>query len=462
VAPRAKAIGMDRPAVLAALAGLLVAPMLGYLATLRPNLLASGMVAAAGFTVVLMNPRLWLPVLMAGGLFDEVFVPTGFAKLGMGDLAFFAVLPAFVLRRFVDPRPIELPRGWGFLFGFIGLAFASTVMGVNPTYGYTARVVSYQVALVLAYNLARDEDTLRDLLVVVAICAVAHGIIALSLPWHSRLEGLAQQPNMLSVRLALGIISVIGLLGRSPPRPVRAALLAAMGLLLTCMLLTNSRGSLIALSVSLLWLLRHRKGLALAFVVSAAAVVMLVPRNEDRDTQEMMSKRLRFEDKSVDHRTGVLRDSLKVIQERPLFGVGFGQYQELDRALDIAKGGGRSAHNFYLGTAASAGVPALLMLMFFAGITVRRLWRRARQTEQAALAGDAEAAARRWLLAIVQAMLLYHAVSLMVRDAARIVEWMLLGLYAAASTLGPPAVEKLSEARARRAAAEPSARPLAG
>ncbi len=416
---------MDTPARVVALAGLLAAPLIGLLVVRFgpwPLAAALGLIAAL---VLVRWPLLGVYALVVGTFFDELYVPTPIALLGTADLAAFGLIPAWLARRLLAPRDLRLPGGHPLLWAYLTLAFVSLMFGVAPSTarGNYARLLTYAAALLAVVDLVRTEDALENIVRLMALCGLAHAAISLLDPGDSRrLMGLADQPNILGVRVALGALPAAALMQRSQG-PARLGWAAALALMLIAIALTISRGTYLALAVAFVWWMRKSPRLALVVALAAAATAVGIERfAEERAAR--IQQRLDFDDSSVVNRGVVARNAGRVVIERPLLGVGFGQFRELDRVVGVTNQAGRGSHNFYLGVAASTGVPALLCLLGFVGLQIRRL------------RAPPDAAGRtRWLVGLLQAMAVYHGASLVVRGGLRLTDWTLFALYAALATI---------------------------
>ena len=420
-----KPVAMDAPARVVALAGLLAAPLVGLLVVRFghwPLAAALGLLAAL---VLVRFPLLGVYGLVAGIFFDELYVPTPFALLGTADLAAFGLIPAWLARRLLAPRALRLPARHGLLWVYLTLAFVSLMFGVAPSTarGNYARLLTYAAALLAVVDLVRTEDALENILRLMALCGLVHASVSLLDPGDSRrLMGLADQPNILGVRIALGALPAAALMQRSRGA-ARAGWAVALALMLVAIALTISRGTYLALAVAFMWWMRRSPRLALVVALAAAATAVGIERfAEERAAR--IQQRLDFDDSSVTNRGVVARNAARVVIERPLLGVGFGQFRELDRVVGVTSQAGRGSHNFYLGVAASTGLPALLCLLGFVGLQIRRL--RAPPDAGARLV---------WLVGVVQALAVYHAASLMVRGGLRLTDWTLFALYAALAAI---------------------------
>src|SRR5687767_1272846 len=101
---------MDTPALAAAGAAVLAAPLVGILVAFAPEYLALGGVALVAGAVLFARPHWAVYLLSALFLYDAVGVSAGFAYFGLGDLSAIVVVPVWILHRLAYPRGIRLPR----------------------------------------------------------------------------------------------------------------------------------------------------------------------------------------------------------------------------------------------------------------------------------------------------------------------------------------------------------------
>lgn len=421
---------LDRPARIAAAAGLLAGPALGY-ATAHYGLGAlAAVLLGLTFAAVVRWPTLGVYALVAGTFFDELHIPTGFALLGAADLAALLLLPAWILRRLLEPGDLRLPRAWPLVVIYLALAFASLVLGVAPrgAYGNYARLVTYAAALAALVDLVRAPATLRHITTIMALCGLTHALVSLTDPAPARrLLGLADQPNILGVRLALGALPAAALWAHARRPLARWGWGLALLAMLIAIALTISRGTYLALGLGFVWWMRRSPRLALAIGLAAVTSYVVLDRvATDRVTA--IERRMTLDDQSVTQRGVVAQNALTVITERPLLGVGFGQFRALDEVVGVLDQAGRGSHNFYLGVAASTGLPALACLIGFALIQVRRMRPPIPSPDDAP---PAPGIALPDLVTLWQAIAVYHGASLAVRGGLRLTDWTLLGLYAA-------------------------------
>jgi hypothetical protein len=108
----------------------------------------------------------------------------------------------------------------------------------------------------------------------------------------------------------------------------------AFAIVLTCVVLTFSRGAMAALALAVLSiaLLRHRRLLWL--IAAAAVVILLLPATGDYVTRFVEG--LRGEDLATQMRFGEYKDALILIQRYPVLGVGFAGTPEIDIYLGVS------------------------------------------------------------------------------------------------------------------------------
>ena len=162
------------------------------------------------------------------------------------------------------------------------------------------------------------------------------------------------------------------------------ALLSTIGLALL-IVLTQSRGAFIGLTVGFFFMLlrsRNRKRLLQIGSMAALAIVLAAPGAVWERFSKMKylfaTETLGEADSSAEQRYVILQVAASIAREHPGTGVGLGAYAETHRAYaeerqEWAFGGGeRDAHNMYLSLAAETGVIGLLLFLSIAGVTIRK------------------------------------------------------------------------------------------
>ena len=154
---------------------------------------------------------------------------------------------------------------------------------------------------------------------------------------------------------------------------------------LVAFVMINTRGAWLALGIVLLFTLFYRlrspkKILAsLVILIAAGGIFLAVSPRTFQRVQTMTSA---TQEQSVTERFLMWKSAINAIEENPLTGVGFGnyeaQYQEnyiLDEAKERSQG---HAHNVYLQFWAEAGLPGVILFCALFGYILLWSWRRAK------------------------------------------------------------------------------------
>lgn len=335
---------------------LLVGAAVGYL------MLRSVMVGLlVSIAIIVVLPFAAVPV-------DIGFAPT-FLDLALGA-TFFVWIGRIVSRR--DREFIARPPTLAVLL-FAALAVASFVAGLGHA-PLTANVVRHFAEIllsillfVLVVNTVRTRerlDTLLLALMVAGALAALAGIVLYVLPEElsARLLSMLRivrypsgdvlryvednpelplraistsvDPNVLGGMLIfVGTITLAQVLAPRPLLP-RGWVLAMLGAVTVCMILTYSRGSFagLAAAVGLMGLLRYRRLLLIGLAVLALMLVLPV-------TQAYVAhfvEGVQGEDLATQMRFGEYRDAATLVMRYPWFGVGFAGTPEIDTYLGVS------------------------------------------------------------------------------------------------------------------------------
>jgi O-antigen ligase len=139
--------------------------------------------------------------------------------------------------------------------------------------------------------------------------------------------------GMLSMALAVAVAqllapeqSVSGI-----PRFLMVAIVGALGL---CLLLTFSRGSMVAAAAGLAFIGLLRYPRLLLVMLLAALLILLLPWTQEYALHFVSG--IRIEDLATQMRMGEYQDALELISRYPLFGVGFAGSPDIDLYLGVA------------------------------------------------------------------------------------------------------------------------------
>ncbi|MBI2845729.1 MAG: O-antigen ligase family protein [Chloroflexi bacterium] len=167
-------------------------------------------------------------------------------------------------------------------------------------------------------------------------------------------------PNVLGGLLLLISALTAPQLFTSRPVLPRVLTFGFLGVLLVCLLLTFSRGSLVGLAASFLFisLVRHRRLLVLMLLLGLA--LLILPATQGY--VEHFLRGLRGEDLATQMRFGEYKDAIELVSRYPWFGVGFGEAPSIDLYIGVS--------NVYLLMAENMGLIGvfaffLIILIFF-------------------------------------------------------------------------------------------------
>jgi putative inorganic carbon (HCO3(-)) transporter len=325
--------------------------------------------------VYCLRPEDWIPGLSA--------VPL--AKVA-GILALLAL--AFSLREIRSPFPREVI----YLFLLVAQLFLATAMSTVWRGGALQVTLDFAKVLILVIVMAvavKTEKYLRRLIFIQAASVAAIAAVAV---WKGqllggRLEGVLggnySNPNDLALAIVISLPLCLALLFLMRNWVWKASWILAMLVMIDAVFLTGSRGgfiSLIATTAVCLWEfgIVNRKRYLFVIVGLAGAIFWL-------SSSGMLAKRLQgtFNSQedvassygSAQQRQGLFWRSVEVTEERPIFGVGPGNFE-------VLSGNWHASHNTFTQMSSEGGLPAflLLLLILFSGFNnVRKIKKTARR-----------------------------------------------------------------------------------
>lgn len=386
-------------------------PLTGRLGTLSAFLLAPAFVLAVLAIVIGLRRPIMLLVAYAAvipygsGISVPVGLPPAFGSMStlLGLAASVGIVAHLSIARRRALRLLPALPVWAMFLGFAILTFSWSVapdMTRSELLVLGSLVVLYAVTALL-------EVTPRDLR------AVEHGIVlggAVGAVWGivlfardglgSAVEGIPRlelpagggemgDPNIAAAILLLPLVVAVGRGIRARSGPLRVAYLSAAALTATALLLTGSRGGLVAAIVALVVLAVSDErrgalvGVAAAAVITAAIVFTMTPDVLQDRLQEVHST----------GRTDIWRNGLAACPEHCLTGSGWGSFPEIheERLLRDHDARGRllrfEPHSIWVGTLVEGGVVALALLVTGLAVTAASLLRLRPQRRGPPLAG---------------------------------------------------------------------------
>lgn len=257
------------------------------------------------------------------------------------------------------------------LFAMVGLS-ASWSWWPKFSFDTFTDGLKYLAIFMLVVNTVDSETRLSRTIRVLALasCIPAFGAIWSHAHGEHLVEGdragwigIFGNPNDLAYHLVVGVAMLLAASSAATTRARRICWWALLAPVLYAILLTQSRGGMLAAcAVGLFWALRsiRRAPLILGLAFTAAALVFMSPNNPWRErTQEATAYGV---DQSARGRIDAWRTGLEMVAARPLTGVGAGAF--MIAWPDFAPGDAgnvRSEHNTFIQLIAELGIPGLLL-----------------------------------------------------------------------------------------------------
>jgi O-antigen ligase len=391
-----------------------------------------------GLAVLLMLPAL---------LFSR-FMPPWASPAALAGLAVLYGLRSLAVGRFWGHTPVDLPLLALLLTLPVGLWVSTNRAVTLPlTYAYTANLALFWTVAAQAGTPWLRHSGWALLLTGVAICGLVlagaafapHKLPFISptlyapLPerWRAFWDQESFNPNISGGLLVLFWAATVALAWRGPTWPLRDTAKVAAVLLTGVLLLTQSRGALLAGLVGLLIIttVPNRRGWWLWSALAGLAAAATVRWGPDAVLQAVLGRHDLLGDINLQARQELWQRAALILRDHPLTGVGLGQVgptiqQFYPTAIIKATATINHAHHIFLQTGAEMGLPGLLALATIYLSLLARLWPLARQGHGLAL-GLLGSLAALFTHGLVDAVTASPQVALVV--------WGLLGLMAAVS-----------------------------
>ncbi len=363
--------------------------------------LAGGVWMLAGLRNALLSVILIIALLPYGALPFKVVVTPTFLDLAMGAF-FFLYIGEWMTgwRRRLATTPVH-----PLIILFMVLAVFSFVAGLRYA-GPTSTVMRQFAELLLSMTFAlvlvdvlRDYDDLRTVIIVLIAAGTVTAILAAGL-WvlpdavaesglrrlsvigypadniiqyiesnpdlPERAIGTAANPNTLGGFLVM-IAALVApqAMARNPVVGKQWHAIAALGALVVALILTFSRGSMLAFGAALVFIaaLRYRKLLLILALI--AVLILVLPWTQFYVTR--LVEGFQGADLATQMRFGEYQDALTLITRYPLLGVGFSGTPDVDLYLGVA--------NVYLTIASNMGLLGLGAFLLLMGAVFLYAWR---------------------------------------------------------------------------------------
>ncbi|MET1155135.1 O-antigen ligase family protein [Arthrobacter sp.] len=363
------------------LVGLLILTILVHLSVSQP-VIAAGVIGAAVYVGVLVKAGVWRT--MVGTSVLVSVLRSGPPGVLLGEAAWYAlqfgpILAAWAM--LLKHKPAEARQSDRnvvlFLILFVLAALATNLTSLTPSATLPQTVLLTVMTGFLIFTYQRrwitKEVIQADVAIVFSIITAVHLVAVASVfvgqawafdPDYGRFRGLLSNANYAGMMSAIGLS--IGLYLLRAPRRGRVAVMASMVVLLVALLMSGSRGSLLAVIMGVVVLVLSRAGrkviIPLASLAGLATIfaVLIVPKVFDgldkfffRDAASPDITSGRFE---------IYLGMLSLFSHSPFTGTGYRSTEALSPGAS-----GLTGHNIYLTILTETG---LFGALFFAGLSI--------------------------------------------------------------------------------------------
>jgi O-antigen ligase len=390
-----------------------------------------------GFILILALPLLSIPPWFSPPSWGKVIL----FRILVSVLLFFAAWFILRERRFPSLSSLkQSPAFWpiALLLSFTGTLLLSTLFSLEPFFSFwgtpsrswgTLNFSFYVLFALLAFSLVREKQW-KTIWTGTFIVGILVSLIALAqqFGWQltetfatvgTRPHGSMGNPIILAMYLLLLSFPALAFGLKEPNKNRRFFLLALFSLFTLVTALTITRGALLGLAIGLFYFFFFYPKKTIIFKPAILSLVLLgvvlvasvnlasQPPEIVRQNEQLRTfwDRLLLKSAADDPRIAGWRAVSQAIFDRPILGygpynssIGFDRYYT--SKITSATGWWDSAHNLFLDIALWAGIPGLLLFLFFIGVLFQRLHQvKQKIPEHAVMAHGVQAAFISYLVA---------------------------------------------------------------
>lgn len=292
-----------------------------------------------------------------------------------------ASIVAFTLDVMASGRRVRLDASHALLAGLLAVGLLSSIVARSQPMAIEtlARYIGFVALYVIVTQFLFDQRQKTRIVWVLTCASSVAAVLALwnFLSGRTLLATLTYgDPNDLGYVLATTVPLSVWLARRTAASRIVAIMMVAV--ILTGLVLTLSRGAIVALVLGVAWVVitepRSRKALVAAALVAAVAGVVFLLLNEAR-LKTAVSVKARVASENVQSRLELWRAATILIVEHPVLGVGPGNFPLYQLEVQDQPEGSATfvVHNAYLEVAAEFGVAGLILFLAFLAIQWQRL-----------------------------------------------------------------------------------------
>jgi putative inorganic carbon (HCO3(-)) transporter len=362
---------------------LIIALGLAVSASVKP--LITLLVIGAILVVVICNVRVEVAVLalVALGPLELAFPSSLNSQLTPTKIVGALAFVGFALNAFVTGRRIVFDRAHGIVLAILALAMLSTLQTTDTggALTTTTRYGSFVALFFVVSQFVGDHRLQRRIAWALSIGSTITGFLAVRefLSGKALLARLPEgDPNDVAFVLATTLPLTLWLLREPGVRRVLAS--AMVGMISVAVVLTFSRGALVGLGAGLLWKLLVDRGhlrVIVAGGVTAATAILLVVFLAGGQVDTGLKAKGKIASNNVSTRLQAWHLAAKLAAEKPLLGIGPGQFRNVyGKETDQLPGTPplKVVHNAYLDVAAELGVVAAILFLAYLALVFVRAW----------------------------------------------------------------------------------------
>jgi probable O-glycosylation ligase (exosortase A-associated) len=274
---------------------------------------------------------------------------------------------------------------------FAAWSMLSATQAVDTSYAYAELVpmakfvMPFLIGITLIDSKARARGMLWVIVLAMGYVSFEMNIDYVVKAYNTAGEGFGgMDNNCFGVALVATIGPALALFMGAKKWWEKGLAAASAGLILHTTLLTFSRGAMVGLLVvgftAFILMPKRPKHLAVLVVLGLIALRLTGPQLMARYATMVAQEEDR--DGSAESRLDLWRDCLKIFSEKPVFGVGPGNFRVVAASLGWAPG--KQAHSTWMQALAEVGAPGLGLLLVFFVTAIVKLWplARAKITEE--------------------------------------------------------------------------------
>jgi O-antigen ligase len=341
---------------------------------LSPQLIMGLTLGAIGLAAIVFNPVIAIHVFVM-----LLYVEKGFTagdsgvtlmKL-MGPFILLAWLISLAARRKTpfDSNPFVFVMLLFVIWCGVSVIYA---LDATPALVRLGSLTQLGVATLMFASVADSRERIRGVFATIVLWTTLMTVVSIGLYYLGitpRVQGIREDRNSFAIYINVAIICAYALLRMTPTRGFRLLLTLSLPVLLFGLALTFSRAGFVVLFCVLLLIAyrtarERRLGVAIALIIMVGIVGLLVPATVwDRMGSILPSVQHREDTFGI--RVNVWELGLKMIRDRPVSGVGAGNFQVA--SARYARGdvtlAGLAAHNSYVSVAAETGLVGLALFL---------------------------------------------------------------------------------------------------